>query len=73
MGKPLESVTRDVLDLSPFERAQLLERIYSSLENELVKQRTEKWAAEAESRIDAFEKGEIKARPYDEVQKSLGQ
>jgi putative addiction module component (TIGR02574 family) len=72
MGKPLESVTRDALNLSPFERAQLLERIYSSLENELVKERTEKWAAEAELRIDAFERGEIEARPYGEVRKSLG-
>ena len=70
MGKPLSSVVQDVLELPPLQRAQLLEDIYRSFEDELVKERTDRWAAEAESRIDAFEKGEITARPYSEVRKA---
>ena len=71
MGKPLSSVVQDALELPPLERAQLLEDIYRSLENEFVGERTEKWGAEAEARIDAFENGEIGARPYREVRESL--
>ena len=71
MGKLLSSVVQDALELPPLERAQLLEEIYRSLENAFVSDRTEKWAAEAESRIDAFENGEIGTRPYREVRESL--
>ena len=71
MSKPLFTVKRDVLELPPLDRAQLLEEIYRSLENEEIQKRTEAWAREAESRIDAYEQAQIESRSYDEVRKSM--
>ena len=72
MSKALSQVKREILDLPPLERAQLLEDIYRSLEDELSKGRTQKWALEAEARIDAFERGKLHARSYEEVRRTLG-
>jgi putative addiction module component (TIGR02574 family) len=73
MGKDLGAVVNDALELGPIDRAKLVEEIYRSLETEEEGRGMDVWAAEAESRIDAYDRGEIKTRPYDEVRKSLDQ
>jgi putative addiction module component (TIGR02574 family) len=61
-----QRVYRDALELSPEERAQLIDLLFVSLSSES-RDVDERWAAEAEDRIDAYERGEIRATPADEV------
>ncbi|MCL5289712.1 MAG: addiction module protein [Eubacteriales bacterium] len=64
---------KEALSLPPIERAQLAERLLSSLDSPSRKRVDELWAQESEDRIDAFEKGEIKTitarQVFDEVGK----
>jgi len=57
--------------LRPVERAKLLEEIYRSLETKDASETTREWAREAESRLSAFERGEIPTRPYSEIKDSI--
>lgn len=53
-------ILKDALSLKPAERAELIDKLLSSLDvadTELDKL----WTKEAEDRIDAYERGEIKA------------
>lgn len=53
-------ILKDALSLRPAERAELIDKLLSSLDvadTELDKL----WTKEAEGRIDAYERGEIKA------------
>ena len=49
----------EALKLPAFDRAQLADSLISSLEDGVSSQTLEKWAAEAEERNQAFEKGAI--------------
>jgi len=49
------------LSLPPAERAELADRLLSSLDASPMNRIDALWAAEAEDRIEAFERGEIKA------------
>jgi putative addiction module component (TIGR02574 family) len=65
-----EQVLANALSLPPNERAQLAEQLFASLDispDEL----DHLWAQEADSRIDAYERGEIKAIPANEVFKNI--
>ncbi len=65
-----EQVFTEALSLPPNERAELAERLFSSLD--FSSQRIDQlWAREAESRIEAFERREIKAVPAGEVFKKI--
>lgn len=55
----LALVRDEALRLSPSERAELAEFLWESIEREYLSQRQRLWAAEAESRIDAFEHGDL--------------
>ena len=57
----LSSLQKEVIRLDPAERAQLIDFLWETLDEERVKQIESKWAAESEDRIDAFERGELKA------------
>lgn len=61
-----DDILKELLTLSPSERAQLAEQLLESLEppNERIRQL---WAEEAERRIDAFERGDLQAVPAEEV------
>ena len=63
-SRDLESVYRSALALTSQERAELVERILSSLDREAIDRA---WAAEAEERIRAYEAGELSARDADDV------
>jgi putative addiction module component (TIGR02574 family) len=60
----------EALSLPPDERAAVAERLLSSLEPEL-SQIDQLWAAEAEDRLNAYDRGEIEAIPADEVFKTV--
>lgn len=55
------------LKLPPTERAELIENILSSFEFPSRKKIDELWAQEAESRIDALERGELTTISAEEV------
>jgi len=73
MSVNTENVYNQALELSPIERAELIERLLSSFdfpEREMV---DSLWASEVEDRIDAFERGELKSKSAKQVFEKLDQ
>ncbi len=66
-----EQILEEALSLPPKERAEIAERILSSLDLATQQENDRLWAKEVESRIDAYERGELKAVPADEVFKRI--
>ena len=60
-------VISDALSLPPRSRAKLAEQLLESLDDPKQKEIDRLWADEVENRIDAYEKGELKAIPGEEV------
>ncbi len=67
MSPHANRVLLDALKLSPMERAELIERLLASFPFPDRAAVDERWAIEAEDRLDAFDRGEIKSRPASEV------
>lgn len=67
MSRQSEQVLAEALSLPPIERAEIVEKLLSSFEFSERRVIDELWAKEAESRIDAYERGEIAAIPAKEV------
>jgi len=67
MSPQAEDVLTGALALSPKERAELVERLLASFEVSERERVDGLWAKEAEDRIDAYERGELGARPASEV------
>jgi putative addiction module component (TIGR02574 family) len=70
MTASAEQLLADALRLPPGERAQLAERLFSSLDisqDELDRL----WAQEADRRIDAYERGELKTVSAQRVFKNI--
>lgn len=66
MSELAEKLIEQVLGLPADERAEVAERLLSSLEPPL-SSIDQLWAQEAEDRIDAYERGEIEAIPAEDV------
>lgn len=60
-------VLQDALALPPTERAMLVEEILSSFDSPSRQQVDALWAKEAEDRIDAYERGDMRSSPAQEV------
>ncbi len=73
MASPFTDLLRQALQLSPVERAKLIEAIYRSFESKRIEDESKVWAAEAEDRLNTYEQGELDSRPYDEVKNSIQQ
>ncbi|MCL4456113.1 MAG: addiction module protein [Nitrospirae bacterium] len=73
MSRQSEQVLAEALDLPPIERAEIVEKLLTSFEFSERKTIDELWAQEAESRIDAYERGEISAIPAKEVFEKIEQ
>ena len=58
-GMTLAKVQESVKELSARDRAELLDWLWDRLQPERVLQIQERWAAEAEERIDAVDRGEL--------------
>lgn len=71
MSKLGKQVLEEALKLPPTERAELIENLLTSFEFPSRKTIDDLWAKEVESRIDAFERGEISATPAMEVFKKI--
>ena len=67
MSPQAREVLAQVLKLSPLEKAELVERILDTFVLPDRKAIDERWAAEAEDRIDAYERGEIAAKSVIDV------
>ena len=70
MSARAEQVLNEALGLPPSERAELAEKLFSSLDisqDELGRV----WAQEADSRIDAYENGKIDTIPAGQVFKNI--
>jgi putative addiction module component (TIGR02574 family) len=64
-------VITDALSLPPRSRAKLADKLLESLDEPRRKEIDNLWADEAEDRIDAYEKGEIKVISGKEVFRKL--
>ena len=73
MSVNTENVFNQALELSPIERAELIERLLSSFDFPERGKIDSLWADEAESRIDAFERGELKSKSVKQVFENLNQ
>jgi putative addiction module component (TIGR02574 family) len=60
-------VLEEALLLTPVERAELAERLLTSLDSSSQSEIDRVWAQEAEERLDAYERGEIKVVSATEV------
>lgn len=67
MPKHGAQILSEAMKLPPVERAELVENLLSSFEFPSRKKIDALWSQEAESRIDAFERGKISAVPAKEV------
>ena len=65
-------ILESALALSPVERAELVEELLSSFDFPARADVDSLWAREAEDRIDAYEKGELKTRPASEAIEGIG-
>lgn len=61
-----DNILREALTLKPSEKAQLIDKLLSSLDKP-DKEIDELWAKEAEDRINAYEQGKIKAISLEKV------
>ena len=61
-----DEILKKALTLDSAQKAELIDKLISSLSTP-DKEMDELWAKEAESRIDAFERGKIKAVALDKV------
>ena len=71
----LENSTKilaEALELTPIERAELIEQLLSSFEFPSRMSIDELWAKEAEDRIDAYERGQISATTAKDVFDKIG-
>ena len=58
--------------LPPIEKIELIEHLFFSLDSKSERQRIDKlWADEAEDRLSAYERGEMKSVPAKEVFRRL--
>ena len=64
-------VVSDALALPPRTRARLAEKLLESLDDPRQREIDHLWAEEVEDRIDAYERGELKAIPGKEVFRRL--
>lgn len=62
---------QDALEFSPFERVELIERLFQSFDAPHKTKIDTVWAAEFESRLDAYREGKIQASPVEEVMKRI--
>ncbi len=63
MSPQTEQILHDALQLSPLERAELIEKLFDAFSFPERESVDRLWAAEFERRIDAYESGAIKSKP----------
>ena len=71
MSANSDLILKEALALPPQERAELLEKLLATFQSPHDPQLDELWAREAEDRLDAYDRGELKATPAEEVLKRI--
>lgn len=67
MSASSEQVLKQALALPPQERAELVDRLLATFQSPPDPNLDALWAREAEDRLDAYERGELKTIPAAEV------
>ena len=67
MSQTYAELEREVRLLSAEERAQLVDALFESLRGEKIAEIEAAWAVEIERRVSAYERGEAKLVPAEEV------
>lgn len=67
MTTATQQVLEDAIHLPPVERAELVEQIFLSFDFPSRQENDARWAKEVEGRIDAYDRGDIKSTPANEV------
>ena len=67
MSTNSEQILKEALALAPQERAELVEQLLATFQSPPDADLDELWAREAEERLDAYDRGELKAVPAEEV------
>jgi len=73
MAVSLDSILGEAMKLPPVEKTSLIEKLLSGFEFSGRAETDRLWAEEAESRLDAYNKGKLKARPVQEVINEINQ
>lgn len=71
MTKAAHAVLNEALALTPLERSSLIERLITSFSPDSRAEIDRQWAREAESRIDAYDQGHMKARSLQTIVKRV--
>lgn len=72
MSNRRAEILEEALSLPAAERAEIAERLLSSLDAPDRRRLDGLWASEAEDRLDAYERGEIKTIPAKQVFGQIG-
>jgi putative addiction module component (TIGR02574 family) len=67
MSASSEQILKQALALPLQERAELVEQLLATFQSPPDARLDELWAREAEDRLDAYDRGELKAVPAEEV------
>jgi putative addiction module component (TIGR02574 family) len=67
MSASSEQIFKEALALPPQQRAELVEQLLATLQSPPDPQLDELWAREGEDRLDAYDRGELKAVSAKEV------
>jgi putative addiction module component (TIGR02574 family) len=73
MSADSKQILRDALALPPEELAELVEQLLATLQSPPDPKLDELWAREAEDRLNAYDRGELKALSAEEVFEGLRQ
>lgn len=71
MTPQTQHILKEVLGLSPVDRIELVEHIMASFDFPARKEVDAAWAQEVEDRLDAYERGQVKATPSADVFKDI--
>ena len=73
MSPNSEQILNEALALPPIERAELVEQLLSSFDFPVREEIDTRWAQEAEDRIGAFERGDLKSKSVRQVFDTIDQ
>lgn len=71
MTPQTQHILNEALGLSPVDRVELVEHIMASFDIPARKEVDAAWAQEAEDRLDAYDRGQIKTTPATDVFKDI--
>ena len=71
MAKELSAVINEALALDALSRAKLIDALYASLESPQLRERERKWARVGETRMDAYDRGQLGSESWDDLKGRL--